>query len=293
MRYFVVGGSGLIGSELVRSLAQNNEVSFSYNKNPIHVENCNSYEINLGRPSDVLEILERLRPEILVHAAAPPSVDWHEKERKEAYDISVLTTKAIAEKCRALGVLMIYVSTAFVFPGFDRVFTEEDIPAPVNFYGVTKLGAELATRANPNHLIVRTDQIYGWTLPGQRKSFVVNVLEKLSRGEEVEVCEDWYNSPTYVKDLSDTIIRLVGSDKRGVYHVVGDTFLNRVEWAKYIAKAFGRDPSLVVAIRSETLSLPARRPNARISNKRIREELGVKMKTVEEGLEDMRKEMTI
>ena len=292
MRYFIIGGSGLLGTELVKNLARNNEVSFTYNSNPIRVEDCDSYRVDLRKSDAVVEILERLRPEVVIHAAAPPNVDWHEREREEAYHINVLTTRAIAEKCRLLGALMVYTSTAFVFPDTNQVFKEEDIPAPINFYGVTKLGGELAVSANLDHIIVRTDQIYGWTLPEQKKSFVLNVLETLSRNERVEVCQDWYNSPTYVKDLSNMITELVKSDRRGIYHVVGNTFLNRVEWAKYIATAFGKDPSLVVGIESKTLNLPARRPNARISNEKIQKELGVKLKTIMEGLDNMKKGMT-
>jgi dTDP-4-dehydrorhamnose reductase len=235
----------------------------------------------------VERLLDGIAPEAVLHTVAPPSVDWHERERAAAYATNVLGTRAIAAKTRKLGAKLVYVSTTFVFPDTGLVFTEEDIPAPINFYGVTKWGAEIAAAENPDHAIVRTDQIYGWSLPGQKKSFVVSTLEKLEKGQKAEVCLDWLNSPTYVKDLSAAVKRIMERDKRGIYHVVGGSFIDRVSWAGKIAEAFEKDKSLVAGIESSSLKLPARRPNARVSNDKAQEELGLHLRTVEEGLEDM------
>ena len=109
--------------------------------------------------------------------------------------------------------------------------------------------------------------------------------------EDVEVCKDWLNSPTYVKDLSQAIIALTERKKRGTYHVIGSSFLDRVSWANKIATMFAQDTSLIRGIDSSSLNLPARRSNARLSNDKIREETGMRLKTVEEGLEAMKMEM--
>ena len=111
------------------------------------------------------------------------------------------------------------------------------------------------------------------------------------RKENVEVCKDWLNSPTYAKDLSQAIIALTERKKRGTYHVVGSSFLDRVSWANKIATMFAQDTSLIRGIDSSSLNLPARRSNARLSNDKIREETGMRLKTVEEGLEAMKMEM--
>jgi dTDP-4-dehydrorhamnose reductase len=287
MKWLIVGGSGSVGHELLVRLSKHNKVSFTYKNNCLQVDGCDAYKLDLRRTEDALQLLERISPDIVVLTAAQPSVDWHEVEREAAYNINVVSTKAIAQKCAALGATIVYVSTAFVFPDVDRLFSEEDPPAPMNFYGATKLGGEIATTADPDHLIIRTDQIYGWALPGQKKSYVVRTLDKLANGKRVEACEDWRNSPTYVRDLADVIARLVENRKKGIYHVVGNSYLNRVDWAKRIAAIFEMDEGLIVSIKSATLNLPARRPNARISNAKIRNELGVQLRTVDEGLRDM------
>jgi dTDP-4-dehydrorhamnose reductase len=291
MKVLILGGSGLLGCELASSLAKKDEVTFTYFSNPVQIAGAKGYKLDLKDFDSVDRLIDGIAPDAVIHAVAPPSVDWHENERKAAYETNVLGTKAIAKKTKMMGAKLVYISSTFVFPDTGETFTEEDIPAPINFYGVTKFGAELAAAMNPDHIIVRTDQIYGWAHPGQKKSFVVGTLEKLERGQKVEVCKDWLNSPTYVKDLSKAISSLLAKDKRGIYHVVGNSFIDRVSWAKKIAIAFGKDPSLVIGIDSTTLKLPARRPNAKVSNEKVQEELGIRFMGVDEGLEDMKKAM--
>ncbi len=288
MRFLVLGGSGLLGSELVGRLMGKGEVSYTYFNNANPVEGAKAYRLDLADGAAIDRIMDGAMPDVVLHTVAPPSVDWHEKERALAYATNVLGTRLIAEKTKKAGAKLVYISTSFVFPDIPgKIFAEEDIPAPINFYGVTKHGAEIAAAMNPDHLIIRTDQIFGWARPGQKKSFVVGTLEKLERGQPVEVCRDWMNSPTYVKDLGSCIAGLVEKDKRGIFHVVGNTFTDRVSWARKIAEVFGKDPNLVKAIESLSLNLPARRPNAQISNMKVQEDLGVKLGTIDEAMRDM------
>ena len=289
----IIGGSGLIGYTLVEKLKKNHEVTFTYCNHAVSIKGVNGYQINLENQEYICSLLDKIKPSLVLHVAAPPSVDAHEKNKERAYLINVETTRAIVEKTRRMGSKLIYLSTSNVFPPLRRVFYEDDVPAPINFYGACKLGGEWATAKNPNHLIVRTDQIYGWNKTGQqKKSFVVNTLEKLQQNQTVEVCEDWYNRPTYVEDLALAIERLIELDKVGVYHATGGTYLNRLDWAKKIADKFEMDGSLVKGIDSGTLNLPATRANTNLDNKKIQKETKIKMQTIEEGLKIMKNEKT-
>jgi dTDP-4-dehydrorhamnose reductase len=225
---------------------------------------------------------------VVFHTAANTNVDWHEREKEAAYRINVAAAREISEETRSIGATLVYFSSAFVFPGGEKAFTEDDLPAPINHYGLMKKLGEDEARRNPKHVILRPDQIYGWPERGQKRPFVSSVLAKLERGEKAEVCADWYNCPTYVEDLASASLALVEGKRCGTYNAVGSTFLNRYEWALKIAAAFGMDASLVVPIDSSRLNLPARRPNARLSNELLVRASGVEMKTVEQGLEAMR-----
>ncbi len=287
MKILVIGGSSLIGYSLVERLKEENDVSLTYWNHPVHIPGATGFTADLSDSKQIIKIIEKTMPKTVVHVAAPPSVDAHDKDKVLAYQINVLTTHEIAKKTYEIGSKLVYLSTSNVFPLFKKIFTEEDIPAPVNFYGACKLGGELAAQKNPDSIVVRTDQIYGWSqFKGQKKSFVVNTLEKIEQGT-CEVCKDWYNTPTYVDDLAKAMECLIRLNKRGVYHCVGSSFLNRLEWGKKIAEKFGKDHTRVKGICSETLALPALRANVHLSNKKIQKETGIRMKTVDEGLDAM------
>ncbi len=287
MKCLVIGASGLVGRELASRLAANDETAVTFLSNPIEIKGAEAHRLDLANPGSATELIGSFKPEIVFHLAANPSVDWHEREQAAAYAVNVACAIAISRKTREIGAKLAYLSSAFVFPGFGKFYSEEDIPAPVNFYGATKAAAESAVRANPNHVIVRTDQIYGPHKAGQKKSFVVSTLEKLSQGKKAEVCRDWMNCPTYYGDLAAVLMHLASSEKTGTYHAAGPDFIDRYDWALRIAAAFGKDASLVAGIESATLDLPAKRPNVRLSCGKLMQETGIRMKGVDEGLVEM------
>ncbi|MDO8554729.1 MAG: SDR family oxidoreductase [Candidatus Micrarchaeota archaeon] len=290
MRYLITGGSGLLGADLVEELLQRKEeVHYTYLNNEMKINGAHPYKLDILETKKLAELIKQIKPNVVIHTATIPSVDVCEKDKELAYKINTLATKKIAEVTKAIGAKLVYISTTFVFPNSTTKFSEEDIPAPINYYGVTKLGGELATAINPNHLIIRTDQIYGWIKSGQKKTYVVTVLEKIENDEKVEIFMNWYNSPTYVKDLSATIIGLLAKEKKGIYHVVGSTYLNRLEWGRKIAEIFGIDPNLVVGIDSSKKDIPATRTNCKIANDKAQKESGVTLKTIEDGLLEMKK----
>lgn len=288
MRYLVIGGSGILGSALVRLLSVSGDVAYTYNRNSMAIGQARSFRLDLTDTSTVARLVRDVSPQAVFHTAANTNVDWHEREKDMAYKINVAATEAIARETAAIGAKLVYFSTAFVFPGGRRAFSEEDAPAPINHYGLMKKLGEDAARKNPDHLILRPDQIYGWPLESQKQTFVSSVLGRLERGEKAEVCEDWYNCPTYAEDLASASCMLVRMGKSGTYNAVGSTFLNRYEWALKIAAVFGMDRSLVVPIDSSRLNLPAKRPNVRLSNAKLLRDTGVEMKGVDEGLAAMR-----
>ncbi|MBS3067629.1 NAD(P)-dependent oxidoreductase [Candidatus Micrarchaeota archaeon] len=291
MHCLIIGGSGLVGYTLVEKLKENYKIALTYCNHQVDIDNTNGYKINLENHAHITSLLDKIKPSIVCHVAAPPSVDTHETEKEKSYSINVETTRAIAEKTKKMNSKLVYLSTSNVFPPVKRIFQEDDIPAPINFYGACKLGGELAVAKNPNHLIIRTDQIYGWNKTRQqKKSFVVSTLDKLESDQIIEVCEDWYNRPTYVEDLVSSIKRLIELDKVGTYHATGSTYLNRLEWAKKIAMKFEMDDSLVKGINSGILHLPAIRANVNLGNTKIQKETKIKMRTIEEGLNAMKNE---
>ncbi len=289
MRVFITGGSGVLGSNLAKSLT-GHEVAYSYFNNNIKIGNFKSYKLDVANSKETIKTIKDFKPDLVIHTVAVPSVDACETDKKLADTINVNGTKNVTEACKTVGAKIINISTAFVFDGTKKIYTEEDKPHPINYYAVSKLeGERVVINSGLSFIIVRTDQLYGWTVGNQKKNLVVKTLEGLESKKPVEVCKDWYNNPTFVDNCSQAITELIKRNKQGIYHVVGSSYLNRYEWALKIAEIFSLDKNLVRAIESSILKLPAKRPNCNLSNEKVEKDTGIRMLTVEEGLKSMLK----
>ena len=288
MRVLVLGGSGLLGARLVEQYVEKGcEVAYTYNRNKLEVEGAEAVRLDAMDYDAAGRAVAEAEPDLVIDTVAHPSVDFCETDKIDAYRINVASCEAAAVAARELGAKLVFISSTFVFGNREKPVTEADTPDPISHYGVLKLLGEQSAKICPDHLILRTDQIYGWSRPGQKKSFVEGLLEKFEKGGKIEVCRDWYNRPTHVEDLALALIKLVEKEKSGIYHCVGGTFLSRVEWAKRIAKAFGEDESLIVPIDSAKLKLPARRPKCDVSNAKLEKECGIRMRGVDAAMKEM------
>jgi dTDP-4-dehydrorhamnose reductase len=285
----VLGGSGLIGGTIVAKLmAAGYSTSFTYFGNEIRIPGAQDYHLDITDGNELKSIIKDIRPDLIVNAAALPSVDQCDKDPEMGFKVNAEPQKTVAENAGP-GTTIAFISTSNVFGYSEKQLIETDKPSPISTYGRTKLLGEKYTMAHQRHLILRSDQIYGWTGKTQKKTFVERTLERLEKGERVEVCADWYNCPTFADDIAIALEKLAGMDQHGVFHAVGPTYINRFDWAVKIAEKFGHDESLVKAIDSSTLDLPAKRSNCALSNEKIIRTIGVRFLSVDEGLEMMKR----
>ncbi|MDE2591052.1 MAG: SDR family oxidoreductase [Patescibacteria group bacterium] len=288
MKVMVLGGSGLVGYHIAKKLSDENAIVSTFNNNKIVANGCSSIKVNALDNESIQNIISKYKPELIVDTIAFPNVDKCETDLEITSRINVETTRIIVKECKNFNTKIIFISTAFVFGNNEKIYTESDAPKPINNYGRQKLQSEeIIEESGLPYLILRTDQIYGWSKIGQRQSFVSNVLYKLKNDERIDVCIDWYNNPTYVDDISDCVDILVRKKKTGIYHVVGNSYINRYEWGIRIAKKFNHDEKLINAIYSKDLNLPAIRPNCNLSSVKITNDTGFQMKSVDDGLDFM------
>lgn len=139
----MTGGNGRLGSEL-RALLP-------------HIMAPGSKELDVTDAQQVQEVLERVRPQLIVHAAAYTNVSKAEQEREACWQINVVGTRNMAQAANRIGSKLLHISTDYVFSGNEGNYREEHTPGPVvNYYSLSKLLAEEAARAAQRHLIVRT-----------------------------------------------------------------------------------------------------------------------------------------
>lgn len=291
MKVLIIGGSGSIGGHFVSSISQEGYgVSYTYfSKGDFVLPQEGVFKLDITNKNNTINLVKKIRPEILIHASALTNVDLCETDKSLAYNINIKGTKHIVEACKVINSKIIFLSTSNVFDGKKDLYYECDDRHAINNYGLSKLAAEnIVMSSGLQYLILRTDQPYHWIKPWQKKNSVIRVLEKLEANQNVNDIIDWYNTPTFIGDIADVVIKLLDMDKTGVYHVVGSDFVNRYEFALLIAKTFGKDESLVHPITSEQLQLAATRANAHLSNKKVLHELGIRISGIKEGLEKMK-----
>jgi len=248
MRVAVTGAGGRLGRALVTALA---EAPFTGLGGPIAWRRS---DFDLDRQEDFVGLLQRDRPEAVIHAAAWTDVDGCARDPDLARRRNADATGELARACAAAGMDLVVVSTNEVFDGRrtdGRGYRPSDEPAPINAYGASKLEGERRAgavweRAAGGALgIVRTAWLYG--PPGN--DFPTKILAAADRarsaGEPLRVVGDEYGTPTYAHDLADAIVDLLGSgDVSGVHHFVNAGTASRAAWARELFRQAGVDVAI-------------------------------------------------
>ena len=289
MKFLVIGGSGTLGYYLIKKFKENNEnFEFTVNNNKIDFENQKILDIT--NEDDTFDLIQKSNPDVVIHTAALTNLDLCEKNHQLANSINVLGTKNIIKGCKNTKSKICYVSTSFVFDGKKESYVEDDVTSPPNFYGFTKIKAEqMVQESGLEYLILRTDSLYGWTENFQRINPVIRVINTLKSENNLKEIINWYNTPTFIPDFVNALQILLKTNKRGIYHVSGSEYLNRFSLAMKTAEVFNLNKKLLIPINSDLLNLSAKRVNVNLKNEKLLDHTGIRMKDVDGGLKEMRK----
>jgi dTDP-4-dehydrorhamnose reductase len=213
-------------------------------------------EMEITDPASVEKTLKGLRPRAVINSVAYTNVDGCETERERAVAVNGDGVRNLALVTKEIGAKLVQVSTDYVFDGSKGTPWIEDDPVnPLSVYGSSKLKGEENARLNPDHLIVRTQWLYG--LHG--KNFVETMLRLGGERDEVAVVHDQVGSPTWTVDLSFAIRALLEKDRRGTYHAANAGFCSWCDFTRAIFHEAGLN-TRVRPITTEELGRPAPRP---------------------------------
>ena len=299
MKLLVIGGSGLLGYKVAKMASNEHETFLTYNYRSIQVEGCTALKLDKCDRKAVFELLEKIKPDVVIDTAALHNVDYCETHPEEAWKVNVEGTRNVAEACKKIGAKIIFISTDYVFDGTKGYYTEEDTPNPLSYYAKTKLEAEKTIQSlDVNYIIARPSVIYGWnpnevsglkSSSGKSVNFVVWALQKLEKGEEIKAVTDQYSSPTLADNLAEALLVMASSEKQGIYHTAGKDCVNRYEFTLKIAEVFGLDKSLIKPVTSEIFKQVAKRPKkCCLDVSKAEKDFGIRFLTVEEGLKLMK-----
>ena len=257
MKILLLGAMGQLGMELQSTTSSLGEIA------------CyDIHNLNLEHTEVLIDTIRSYRPGVIVNASAYTAVDQAESEAEKAYHVNGEIPGVLADEAARLNALLIHYSTDYVFDGRKGIpYLETDTPNPLGIYGKSKLGGEEAIRAGKaDYLILRTS----WVYSRSRSSFVTKVLEWARKQEVMSVVDDQISNPTWAHRLADITSRLLNLDarflreRRGLYHVAGNGYASRLDWAR---KIIDLDPNKqeqkvreIRPARTSDFPTPAQRP---------------------------------
>ncbi|MGH9352877.1 MAG: dTDP-4-dehydrorhamnose reductase [Terriglobia bacterium] len=245
MKVAITGAAGLFGHALVQVFGERHTVC------PLSHE-----DMDVTREDEVDAVIARIKPDVVVHAAAIPNPDVCEENPARAYAVNVHGTRYLAAAARRAGARVAVISTDAVFDGQKTSpYTESDPPAPATVYGRTKLRAENITRAAEEWWIFRVSVLFG---PG-KENFVEKGLRRVAADEPYVVAADQLGNATYTIDAARKIREVIEAQRFGLYHVANSGSCTRLELARHAAELAGLDPAGITGKPLNQMGRPAKR----------------------------------
>lgn len=265
MNILVTGANGFLGHYLIDQLLQKEHTVIATGAGPCRLpfsgrENFTYTPMDFTDAARVQVVFEEYKPGVVIHAGAMCKPDDCELQQELAYKVNVEGTVNLLMQSKQRDSYFLYISTDFVFDGSKGMYSEEDVPDPVNYYGFTKWQAEKAVmQYEGSWAIARTVLVYGKPLAG-RSNILTVVKEKLEKGEGYKVVSDQLRTPTYVEDLAAGIILMTEKKADGVFHLSGPDLLTPFDMACKTADLLQLDKKLLTNVTTATFSQPAQRP---------------------------------
>ena len=202
MKILITGATGRIGFELTEEMVKKGHkiIATSLNNDLPLMKGVENHKIDFIRRDDVIRLIKTTKPEVVIHTIALTNVDLCETDHDIADNVNSGSVQNIADACSQLDdIKIVYVSSSFVFDGKQKIFRENDIPNPINYYGKTKLdGEKILQKSGLGYLILRTDQPYNWPKPWQKPNNITRCIDALKNNKQSKELIDWYNNPTFI-----------------------------------------------------------------------------------------------
>jgi dTDP-4-dehydrorhamnose reductase len=281
MKILLVGKDGQVGWELQRALALLGDVTA-----------VGRAEADLTHPDSLRKLVQQLRPDVIVNAAAYTAVDKAESDSGPAYLINAEAVGVLADEAARANAWLVHYSTDYVFDGEKSTpYQEDDVTAPLSVYGKSKLaGEEQIRQRHAKHLIFRTS----WVFAARGGNFAKTMLRLARERSELKVVADQFGAPTSAELIADAtalaLHKIALQDDgdhalAGTYHLTASGRTSWHQYAQYViglAQAAGATlsaaPESVFAIPAAAYPVPAPRPrNSCMSTVKFSQAFGLQL----------------
>ena len=272
MLVFVTGVSGQLGRDVMLELKKRGIKAIGSDRSGDGKGEFDVVALDITDRANVEKTLTEIHPDAIVHCAAWTNVDGAEDEKMKPIvkAVNVDGTQNLADMAKKLDAKMVYISTDYVFNGQgERPWQPDDKDyAPLNYYGETKLGGELAvSNTIDKYFIVRI----AWVFGQNGKNFVDTMLRVGREHKEVKVVNDQIGTPTYCPDLARLLVDMLETEKYGYYHATNEG--GYISWADFTKEIFSQAgiDSKVIPVTTEEygLSVAARPKNSRLDKSKL------------------------
>jgi dTDP-4-dehydrorhamnose reductase len=271
MKILLTGKDGQVGFALHKKLVSVGEV-IATNRNELNLENSDA----------IRAFIEKIKPDIIINAAAYTEVDKAETEIELAHKVNTEAPKVLAEKASQLDIPMIHFSTDYVFDGLkNEPYVETDQANPQSIYGKTKWEGEEAVRNHKKHIILRTS----WVFSSRGQNFLKTIMKLIQEKTSLNIVSDQKGAPTSANVIVDvtykileTILNKTSFKDFGTYHLTLEGEADWYQYASFItdeAIRLGLKTTMtsqdILAISSDTYPAKAARPiNSRLDTTKIK-----------------------
>ncbi|SEH99100.1 dTDP-4-dehydrorhamnose reductase [Rheinheimera pacifica] len=232
MKLLLLGAKGQLGQALLKQLQQLQQFQYLA---------LSRGQLDITDLSAVATVMAQYRPDVVINCAAYTAVDNAEQQAAACIAVNATAVGQLARLCQQYNSLLLQFSTDYVFNGqSNKAYTEQDIAAPLNVYGHSKLQAEHFIQATcSKYVILRTS----WLFSEFGHNFYRTMLTLAQRGQVIQVVNDQFGCPTYAGDLAAAVLQLLqryqqqGSLAYGIYHLAGSPAVSWYQFAEAIFAA--------------------------------------------------------
>ncbi len=255
-RILLVGSNGMLGRELGSACGR-------YRLPLVSLHNAAQCDVTDAQ--QVWSIVHEVNPTVILNATAYTDVDGAESSFDQALSVNGQGPGNLARACCSVNALLVHFSTDYVFNGHSgRPYRVEDLPDPVNSYGLSKLaGEEAIASSGCEYMIVRTS----WLFASHGRNFVTTIRSALKHQQNLYVVDDQYGRPTSCSDLAEMTLKLMAATARRssgdrIARIVHATNSGQCSWyelACEIARLCGIE-CRITPIKTDPAARPAIRP---------------------------------
>lgn len=291
MKILITGSNGLLGQKLVKLILDGGKdeliaTARGANRLPYPESNYSFDQLDITDQSQVDDVMDKHKPQVVIHTAAMTNVDQCETEREDCWKQNVDAVEYLIGACERSSSFLVHLSTDFIFDGEDGPYDEEAIANPISYYGESKLAAEkLLFASNIKYAIARTVLVYGIAHDMSRTNIVLWVKKSLEDAKAIKVVDDQLRSPTLAEDLAMGCYLIAEKRAEGIFNISGKDLLTPYEMALKTATYFGLDTSTMEKADASTFTQTAMRPpkTGLLIDKAVNQ-LGYAPRSFEEGI---------